>query len=114
MASYKNFSCNLFKTFISNNITSRKTFVWNCVRSAQISTTQFKSKPPSLFLLTAVGVGAGAVLGGGYSFYVVQKANIPVFYDGSSSSSPLIKTFPDVSISRRVSSIILSNFEARA
>lgn len=77
--------------------------MWNCVRNAQISTTQFKSKPPSLILLTAVGVGAGAVLGGGYSYYFVKKANIPVFYDGPSSSTPLMKTFPDVSISRKVS-----------
>lgn len=70
---------------------------------AHVSTNTVKSKQPSLSLLTVAGVGAGAVLGGGYSFYAMKKDRNPVSNDGIGKTDAIIKNFPDVTISRRVS-----------
>ncbi|XP_054275499.1 prostaglandin E synthase 2-like [Macrosteles quadrilineatus] len=68
----------------------------------QVSTSSLKSKPPSILLLTVAGVGAGAILGGGYSFYSINKGNSPISNDGVGATSSVIQNFPGVSVSRRV------------
>lgn len=75
----------------------------------QVSTSSLKSKPPSILLLTVAGVGAGAILGGGYSFYSINKANSPISNDGIGATSSVIQNFPEVSVSRRVSNMLCNN-----
>uniref|UniRef100_A0A1B6ENQ9 Glutaredoxin domain-containing protein n=1 Tax=Cuerna arida TaxID=1464854 RepID=A0A1B6ENQ9_9HEMI len=69
---------------------------------ANLSTNPIRTKPPSLLFLTIAGVGAGAVLGGGYSLYLIQNASTPVSNEGVGTTAAFLERFPDVSISRRI------------
>lgn len=90
-------------SFISNSYCRRKVLSEQIFLKARISTGTVNPKKPSLVLLTITGVGAGALLGGGYSYFANLKSRLPVGNESDSSASPVIKNFPDVSISRRVS-----------
>lgn len=64
--------------------------------------SNIKPKRSSLFL-GIVGLGAGALVGAGYSYFTTLQTRLPISNDGVGTVGAFLRSLPDVEISRKVS-----------